>query len=345
VIALLFGYTLTAWAEPPAHDLDVRGATAQDPRDADDAAVLRELKALREEVAALRGALPPEPADPARIEPPEPRSAGISAGQRVGFGEPAYVGPDERVDEVLSFGDNVQVAGQVDGDAISFGGNVRIEPTGRVEGDAVSFGGRVEVEDGGRLAGDRVTLGMPMALPAVEVEVDGDEPAAAANLRLVADSREVMRSLYRRLVWMLSVAGAGVLVVGLFPHRVNRVATDIEARPVRAAVVGALATGFLTLFAGLFAVLTLGVGSPVSLLLLGVLGLAWLLGFVGLCQVVGDRLPIHDRPHGRWIAFLVGVVLLTFLSSLPWVGWFVVAGAGVVGIGAALSTRFGRPAT
>jgi hypothetical protein len=70
--------------------------------------------------------------------------------------------------------------------------------------------------------------------------------------------------------------------------------------------------------------------------------MAWLLGFVGLCQAVGDRLPVQERPHGRWIALLVGVLLMTFLGSLPWVGWVVVGGASLLGIGAALSTRFGK---
>ena len=61
---------------------------------------------------------------------------------------------------------------------------------------------------------------------------------------------------------------------------------------------------------------------------------------------MGDRLPVESRPYGRWLAFLVGVVLLTFLGSLPWVGWLVIAGASVLGVGAAISSRFGaQPAS
>ncbi|MEZ4236762.1 MAG: hypothetical protein R3F59_11525 [Myxococcota bacterium] len=340
MIALALGAALTAWAEPPE-------APPVPEAQPDNEALLREIRALREEVAELRGALPPDAPDALDApEPPDrPVAPDVVGGQRVGFGEPVYVAPDERVPEAVSFGEDVRVAGQVDGDAISFGGNVRIDGTGRVDGDAVSFGGVVDVADGGKLKGDRVAVGMPMSTPAVEVEaLPDDEPAAVGNLRLTGDAHQLMQSLYRRLIWMLSVAGAGVLVVGLFPTRVSRVASDIEARPLRAAVVGTLATGFVTVFAALFAVLTLGLGSPVSLLLLGVLGVAWLLGFVGLCQVVGDRLPLQDRPHGRWLAFLVGVLLLTFLTSLPWVGWLVVVSAGAIGIGSALSTRFGRAA-
>ena len=97
----------------------------------------------------------------------------------------------------------------------------------------------------------------------------------------------------------------------------------------------------ISVFSGLFVLLTLGLGTPVSALLMAGLGAAWLFGFVGLCQVVGDRLPFADKPQGRWLTFLVGTMLLTFLGSLPWVGWLVVFTASMVGIGAAITSRFG----
>jgi cytoskeletal protein CcmA (bactofilin family) len=283
----------------------------------------RQLDAQQREIEALRAERPPATAD-------DPR---------VGVGEVVRIGPGEQVDEVVSFGHDVDVQGYVEGDAVSVGGDVRVGQTGVVEGDAVSFGGRIQVDRGGRVEGNRVALSMPVGLP--EVELEPDDSPAAGNLHVATDVSGFLRSLYHRTVWMLSVAGASVLVVGLFPQRVNRVAQDLEARPVRSAVVGTLATGFLAMFAALFVVVTLGLGAPVSLLLVALLGMAWLLGFVGLCQAVGDRLPVQERPHGRWIALLVGVLLMTFLGSLPWVGWVVVGGASLLGIGAALSTRFG----
>lgn len=285
----------------------------------------REIEALRTDRAA-----DPAPADPA-------------SNQRVGFGEPVRVDVDEDVDEVVSFGHDVDVLGHVQGDAVSFGGDVRVGRTGQVGGDAVSFGGRVQVEDGGQVEGNRVAMDSPVGMPSVKLDPTEAEAPAAGSLHLTADAGSLLTSLYHRIVWMLSVAGASVLLVGIFPHRVSRVARDLEARPVRSAIVGTLATGFLVLFAVLFAVVTLGLGSPLSLLLLGLLGVAWLLGFVGLAQAVGDRLPVKERPHGRWIALLVGVLLISFLGSLPWVGWMVVLGASLLGIGASLSTRFGRP--
>jgi hypothetical protein len=286
-------------------------------------------------------ALPPAP--PAPPTPPAPPHGDDDDTERVAFGKPVSVHAGETVDEVVSFGEDVEVLGHVTGDAVSFGGDVFVRSTGRVDGDAVSFGGTVEVEPQGVVAGDHVTMGIPDIAFGMATS---EAPPAAGTVLSSSNPRDLLGAVYRRLVLVLSIAGAGVLVVGLFPQRVGRIAADLEQHPVRAAVVGALATGFLTVFGVLFLVLTLGLGLPITLLLFALLGLSWLLGFVALCQAVGDRLPVESRPYGRWVAFLVGVVLLTFLGSLPWVGWLVVAGASLLGVGAAISSRFGgRPAS
>jgi hypothetical protein len=261
----------------------------------------------------------------------------------VAFGRPTKVKAGEVLDEVVSFGDDVEVAGHVTGDAVSFGGNVIVRSTGRVDGDAVSFGGMIEVEPHGIVNGDHVTLAIPNVVAGIGAP---DTPAAAGSMVSATDSSSLLDAVYGRLVLLLSIAGAGVLVVGLVPQRVGRIASDLEQHPVRAAVVGALSTGFLSVFGVLFLVLTLGLGLPITLLLFALLGLSWLLGFVALCQAIGDRLPVESRPYGRWLAFLVGVVLLTFVGSLPWIGWLVIGGASLLGVGAAISSRFGgRPAS
>ncbi|HHO50964.1 MAG TPA: hypothetical protein ENK18_08855 [Deltaproteobacteria bacterium] len=290
---------------------------------AEQQALRREMQALRREVAELRD----EPID------------GDGDGEQIGFGRHVSVRAGQQRDEVVSFGGDVVIEGSVVGDAVSFGGDVVIEHSGRVGGDAVSFGGEVMVLDGGTVEGDRVTMGLPGV--ALELAPAAGDHHAVGSMPLVSDTSLLLQQLYHRLVLLLSVAGAGVLVVGLFPGRVSRVARDLEQRPVRAALVGLLASGSITLFSVLFGLSTLGLGLPVSAILMGGLGLAWLLGFVGLCEVVGDRLPLERRPHGRWLAFLVGIVLLTLVSSLPWIGWLVIGAASIIGVGGALSTRFG----
>ena len=316
-------------------------ASAQEPAPVSDTDALRaETEALRAELARTRAELAALERGLASDRPED--------GARTSFGRAVTVIAGETVTEAVSFGSDVNVSGRVLGDAVSFGGDVRVAPTGRVHGDAVSFGGCVVVLDGGAVTGDQVAMDMPAIGGLVTAPVPGPQRSVEAPigtgtvLSMPSPIGDLFGALRRKLVWLLSLSGAGVLVVGLFPNRVGRVARDLEERPVRAAVVGILASSFLLLFSLLFTLLTLGLGLPIGALLVALLGCAWLLGFVALCQAVGDRLPFDDRPYGRWLAFLVAVGSLAFLGSLPWVGWLVVGSASLLGIGSALATRFGR---
>lgn len=306
-----------AAADVPHPDIPVEGApggTAAAPS-GDDVRLLREqIAAQQAEIDELRAAITDLKAKPASEAPAD------SDGPRTGYGKPVVVAPGDVVDDVTSFGDDVRVAGHVLGDATSFGGNVQILSTGVVDGDATSFGGQVDIDPGGSVHGDRVAF--------------ADEEATAP----LAEG-SILDDLRHRLVLLLSFAGAGVLVVGLAPNRVGRIATAIEQHPVRSATVGVVASGVLLIASLLFTVTI--VGLPVAFLLLAVLGLAWLTGFVGLCQAIGDRLPFAEKQHGRWLAFLVGTVVVSFAGALPWVGWLVVLAGSLIGMGGALRSRFG----
>lgn len=251
---------------------------------------------------------------------------GLPYGERVAYGEAVVVRADEKTDEVIALGNDVRIAGRVLGNATALGGDVVVIDGGIVEGDAISFGGSVRVQPGGVVRGDRITL-------------SGLDKTASRAQGSTSAVHGFLSGLYSRLIMLLCFAGAGVMVVGLVPQRVGRIATRLETHPVRSGIVGVVASGFLALSSALFAITFIGL--PVSFVLMALLGLAWLMGFVGLCQAVGDRLPFQSKHHGRWLAFLVGTLLLTFLGSLPWVGFLVVAAASVIGMGASLSTRFG----
>jgi len=314
-------FTAPSFAGPPPQ-----------PTEAEQPVRAADLQRLYTEMRELRQAIEAERAENLRLrdlERDRPVSSHGRPEERVGFGQDVYVGPAQEVEDVVGFGSDVRIDGVVRGNATSFGGNVIVTGSGVVYGDALSFGGRVEVQDGGRIRGDRIAL---------------EDPTGAtltADLEPESTVGSFLSSLYRRIVLLLSFAGAGVLVIGLFPGRVDRIAQDLESRPFWSAMLGTTATVLLTVFAVLFALLTLGLGPPVSALLMAWLGAAWLFGFVGLCQTIGDRLPFANKPHGRWLTFLVGTGLLSCLGSLPWVGWLVVFVASMLGVGASITSRFG----
>lgn len=222
-----------------------------------------------------------------------------------------------------AYGENLVVEGHVRGNATAFGGDVVVKPTGHVGGDAVSFGGAVTVDEGGQVEGNRVSTMTESTLGSLAA----------------TQTESVFQAVYKRLIFFLSFAGAGVLVVGLFPGRISRISEVIREHPLRSMTLGASLTLALLALALLFAVLIIPI--PVSFMLVAVLGLSWLMGFVALCQSLGDRLPFQQKHHGRWLAFLVGTLVITFVSALPAIGFIVVFMASVLGMGAALSTAFG----
>ena len=300
-------------------------------------AVRGELDQLRQEIEIVRTELTQERLDLEELRS-QPRRGTWDYDGHTSLGSSVNIALGETVEEVVAFGDDVLVSGVVEGDATAFGGSIIITPSGVIHGDAVSFGGEVVVEEGGRLHGQKVSIGT-MTTP-ISAPVNAKH-SAMGSLSATNSTAELLSTLYRRFILMLSFAGAGVLMVGVFPNRVGRIANTLEDHPFRSGVVGILATGFLTLFSVLFALITLGLGIPVSMVVIAVLGVAWMMGFVGLCQAIGDRLPIDKKPRGRWLAFLMGAILVTCVGSLPQVGWLIVMASSTLGIGAALSSRLG----
>ncbi|MCO4743284.1 MAG: hypothetical protein KC912_00755 [Proteobacteria bacterium] len=255
----------------------------------------------------------------------------VHHGERIAIGETIVVEVHEEVDEVVSVGGDVDVFGRVLGDATSFGGTVHVHDGGRVDGNAIAIGGHVVVDDNAEVGG-RVPLS-----PTGELHIElGEEPEPEATSGTFG---RLLYEIYSHIIFALSFAGVGVLTVGLFPDRVARIARAIQERPVRVAVLG----GFVNLMlsaATFFMAITI-IGLPIAGLLALFLALAWLFGFIGLCQAIGDRLPFEHKPHGRWLAFLVGVVIVTFVSALGPLGVMTLLAASVIGMGAAFHTRLG----
>lgn len=239
--------------------------------------------------------------------------------------EPVLVGVGEQVNEIVSWGP-VSVRGQVQGRAVSFGGDVRVFEGGQVRGDAVSFGGQVRVDPGAIVQGDRISYASTTQAP-------------TAPQGPLAKSGNWIRHITRKLVLILSLAGAGVVMTGLFPSQVERVSETLQERPLSHLAWGGLA---VTLGGLLMVALSATIiGIPVAALIPIVLGIAWLLGIVAMCQLVGDTLPFKGAKSRRWAGFLSGVALVSLIGLLPWIGQLIIACVSLAGIGAALRSRMG----
>ena len=138
---------------------------------------------------------------------------------------------------------------------------------------------------------------------------------------------------------MLSLAAAGVLLIAFFPQAVSNIAEASRQRPFWHGLAGMILTGVLGAGAVVLTITVLGLPLAAALVLL--LGAAWLLGFVGVCLGIGERLPAGARPRPAWMTFLAGAGLVGLASLIPVAGPLLIVLVGFLAVGSALVSRLG----
>ncbi len=252
------------------------------------------------------------------------------------WGSDVVVNIHEVVDDALAVGGDLEVHGTVLGDATAIGGDVVVFPTAHVNGSVVAIGGSVSVHPGGKVDGDRVDLELPAAVA-----------GGPQGLGAIANADGVMnfaRGVINRVLAAASFAALGVLVVALFPQRIVLIGKQLVRRPVDSTVTGAIIGSMWGLFGLLFLLITLGLGTPLSLLVWVALGAAWLLGGVALCTVVGDRLRGQPDHPATWRSFLLGAAIVTAATAVPLIGTLAWLLGSAAAVGAFIGSRAGTNA-
>ncbi len=218
---------------------------------------------------------------------------------------------------------DVFVSSEVEGDVVALGGDVRLGAGAIVRGDVVAVGG--SPLGPGKVTGRAVGVG----------GLGGDRAAGARG----------------QVAWGLGVARAGVwvvlgsLLVLLLPRWVRGAGERLAGQSWKSPVIGALAllVWVFTVMLAL-AVMTTPVGAACLLLAVGLLLAAKLVGIVGVAWVLG-RAAARFLPRAwRGEVPRTGLALLALavLSLAPAVGpslWLI---ANVVGIGAAVGALLAR---
>jgi hypothetical protein len=257
--------------------------------------------------------------------------------------------------DVVAIGGDVEVAGEVLGDAVSLGGVLRLTDTARVNGDAVSVGGRLEKALGAQVLGETTSVRMAFPFTGHAFAWEGSGFFDATSGLLVT------------LLWIALFLIVGSLFV-LFANRpLERVEANLRSSPLKAGLVGFLAQVlFLPAYIiGLVLLVITIIGIPIAILWsfgFFVAGfLATLFGFSAVARLLGHALSNRmNRPlHSPYAALLVGFIALfgsNLLANLFNFGpglmdgfslFFFILGilvlylAGTAGFGAVLLTRFG----
>jgi len=259
------------------------------------------------------------------------RNARIAGGQ-VTLGSRSQVAGN-----VVVAGGNVRIEGAVKGYVRAAGGRVLIN--GPVDGDVVATAGTVELGPNARIGGQlRYASGE-------EIKRD-----AAAQVQGGVQRMQVERSVGRRgggWVWPIGLMVIAAALVGALPGFYARVAETLSARGWMSLLLGFIALVCIPV-AALILMFTL-IGVPLALLLIALYLALLLVGYVstgiGLGAWALARIR-SDRTEAKWwrIGFAVlGVLAISLLGRLPYVGGLVVFAGLLIGLGALLLQVRTRP--
>lgn len=243
----------------------------------------------------------------------------------------------------------VHIEGRVGDDVTATGGNVLMRQGGSIGGNLEAAAGSIIL--GGSVAGNARLAGGSIRLTTT-TNVDGDVEYGVDDGDFVDEGATIGGSLRRNDE--IAVGGGGVhlpnlgplvaiyglilnLVVGallllVLPTTSSRVAERVTTDALRTSVIG-FATLIVTPILLVFVAITI-VGIPVTIagLLLYVITV-WI-GTIYGRYAVGEWLLSYTDLEHRWVALLVGVIGISIVSQIPFVGGLVEFVVLVLGLGA-----------
>jgi hypothetical protein len=236
--------------------------------------------------------------------------------------------------DVAAVEGSVEISGRVTGDVVVLGGSVHLLPTARVGGDVSALGGVIRAAPGARVEGRMVSY--PTASSAWVSLLEGPSLGLGFASRLVVGAKLALLAAWAALLLLL-FAASGREVLGT--------ADGVRREPFRSFFVGLTGILALVLTGIFFSVFTGGlVGVPLLVLVVLLAMILKLWGMVAVFYALGEwlaRRVLRRRPRPLTAATL-GLLVMGMIKFLPWIGVWAWTAATLIGIGAALSTKFGR---
>jgi hypothetical protein len=256
----------------------------------------------------------------------------LAARQVIALGRQLVVNGTVTSDAAVVGADAV-VGGEVRGDLIVLGGDARLGPAAVVGGDVFVLGGRLDADRGARIGGRSVSY--PTIGSAWLTLLEGPSLGLSPISPIVLGAKLALLAGWVALtLGFFAVAGGGVLST-------SRAVGDEPFRNFFVGLTGVLAT-FLTalLFAALAATLA---GAPMLVLVVLLALVLKLWGMTAVFHALGawvlNALGKRLTPLN---AALLGLVILGAIKLIPFVGTWCWTVATFIGVGATLTTKFGR---
>jgi hypothetical protein len=251
--------------------------------------------------------------------------SGAQAKEIVKFGSDVFIDKNMTVKEVVVFGANITVNGTVQKDVVAIGGNIFLGPTAKVGKEVVSIGGAIYKEPGAQIGDDEVELNIP---------------GLSSLIGFSTTTSWVGWTLAFKIFAFIGFLALALVVVAVIPQPFGLISINVKHNTLKAILLGVLGLAVLVPLAVFLAITIIGL--PLVALEVFVVGIAFLVGYIAIAQLIGDKIAaLLKRPalNALWVT-LIGLLTLWLISWIPFFGSLVKAAAIFLGFGGVLATIF-----
>ena len=251
--------------------------------------------------------------------------SGAQAKEIVKFGSDVFIDKNMTVKEVVVFGANITVNGTVQKDVVAIGGNIFLGPTARVGKEVVSIGGSIYKEPGAQIGDDEVELNIP---------------GLSSLIGFSTTTSWVGWALAFKIFVFIGFLTLALVVVATIPKPFSLISINVQQNTLKAILLGILGLVVLVPLAVFLAITIIGL--PLVALEVFVVGIAFLVGYIAIAQLIGDKIAaLMKRPamNALWVT-LLGLLTLWLIGWVPFIGSLVKAAAIFLGFGGVLATIF-----
>lgn len=266
-------------------------------------------------------------------------------GSLIVFGGTASIEQESVVKrDVVVLGGIVTIDGLVEGNVVGVGGVVNLKGNATINGDLTTLAATLNREPGAQVYGQVITSVDVPALSLLPGTIDiptitSFEPRFYNPAGFTA--WRIFWFIFRTLLW-----GALAALVAIFlPNPTMRTSKALVKEPLMSGGVGLLTVILAPIVLILLAITC--ILSPVSLLGILALVVAWVFGRIAIGLEIGQRIAkSFNREWPIPLAAGVGTFGLALVvdslgAFIPCVGWLIPTLVGMFGLGAVILTRFG----
>ncbi len=221
----------------------------------------------------------------------------------------------------------------VEEQVVAVGGDVHVGAGARVGGDAVSVGGKIVIDEGAVVEGQQTSVSVP-GLGGLAGLIGGAPPGRAG-------AESIAWRVGRTLAQFAAFFLLGLLVLTLFPRRVENITASLVNAPVKAVLTGVLGTLAIPVVL-LLLVVTL-VGIPFTAVVAFGVAAATVMGYTALALYLGRVLPLRVERGATILQLAAGTALLVVIGQIPLLGTMAWISGWLFVFGVVLRTRFGAP--